>query len=82
MGWEVVPPEEYPAMFAALREHRCMTCYQPIEPYDGNLYCYDCDPRTPADLPDDDGKPSPLPPGLSANLRDHYGTTDDEDTDD
>lgn len=44
-GFEAVPDEELPAVFKALEEHKCVSCYADIVPYDGGFYCYECDPR-------------------------------------
>lgn len=47
MSWEAVSDAEVPKMIAAMKDHRCVTCYEPVEPYDGGLYCHACDPREP-----------------------------------
>lgn len=41
--WQVIPSAEMPAVFAAMKDHRCVTCYGPIAPNHCGFYCCACD---------------------------------------
>lgn len=43
--WEVVDPSEIPTLLEAIKQHKCITCYDEIDPCDGVFYCHTCDPR-------------------------------------
>jgi hypothetical protein len=42
MTFVQIPPEEMPAVIAAMNSGNCVSCYKPAG--DNGLYCAECDP--------------------------------------